>query len=341
MDMMQPGHGPEEEEDDAAQAFEALRGEVAALRRGIELVYRQAQQAPAAALDAPDYSPTLGAIAQELRAFGKRLDGMEAHPALKLTPAAYATQVTEGVRRVEGEAARSLTHAQGRFSDGLHELRSLIGSAHSQFVQQRREWIAAAIGAALGFVVWWPLAFLTPWGGGHWLASTLIGGGRWGAGADVDRGGEPGRMGADGAALPGVPAGHDHGAVRGGAGRADHPAVIGRAGGAVRRHAVPVGAAWPGWSVRAGKEMRAGVAEDRSRTPRPPSVTEWVWPWPHRPRPPTDILGKALRGFDRVPRNKARDCYPQRRRMRPDKPAIELIRTANDEGSDTELILRT
>ena len=26
------------------------------------------------------------------------------------------------------------------------------------------------------------VAFLIPWGGGHWLASTLIGGGRWGAG---------------------------------------------------------------------------------------------------------------------------------------------------------------
>jgi hypothetical protein len=182
MDMAQPGHSPEED-DDAARAFEALRGEVAALRQGIELVYRQAQQAPAAAaLDVPDYSPTLGAIAQELRAVGKRLDGIEAHPALKLTPAAYAAQVTTGVRQIEGEAVRSLTHAQGRFSDGLHELRRLIGSAHTQFVQQRRELIAVAIGAALGFVVWWPLVFLTPWGGGHWLASTLIGGGRWGAG---------------------------------------------------------------------------------------------------------------------------------------------------------------
>jgi hypothetical protein len=189
MDMAQPGHGLEEE-DDAARAFEALRGEVAALRHGIELVYRQVQ-APAAALDAPDYSPTLGAIAQELRAVGKRLDGMEAHPALQLTPAAYATQVTAGVRRVEDEAGRSLTHAQGRFSDGLHELRSLIGSAHSQFVQQRREWIAVAIGAVLGFVVWWPLAFLTPWGGGHWLASTLIGGGRWGAGQTLMQEADP------------------------------------------------------------------------------------------------------------------------------------------------------
>jgi hypothetical protein len=58
MDMVQPGHGPEEE-DDAARAFEALRGEVAALRRGIELVYRQAQQAPAA-LDAPEAFPSYG-----------------------------------------------------------------------------------------------------------------------------------------------------------------------------------------------------------------------------------------------------------------------------------------
>ena len=82
MDMAQPGRSPEEDAD-AARAFEALRGEVTALRHGIELVYRQVQQAPAA-LDTPDYSPTLGAIAQELRAVGKRLDGMEAHPALQV-----------------------------------------------------------------------------------------------------------------------------------------------------------------------------------------------------------------------------------------------------------------
>ena len=95
------------------------------------------------------------------------------------------------MRRVEDEAGRSLTHAQGRFSDGLHELHSLIGAAHSQFVQQRREWIAVAIGVVLGFVVWYPLAFLTPRGGGHWLASTLIGGGRWGAGQTLMRESDP------------------------------------------------------------------------------------------------------------------------------------------------------
>lgn len=186
MDVEQQERGPEDEADGAERAFEALREEVAALGRGIELVYRQVQQtgpvgqAPAVP-GAPDYSPTLGAIAQELRAVGKRLDGIEGHPALRLTPAAYAQQMTVGVRQAEDEAGRGVTHAQGRLSDALHELRSLIGSANSQFAQQRREWIAVAIGAVLGFMVWYPLVWLIPLGGGHWLAATLIGG-RWSAG---------------------------------------------------------------------------------------------------------------------------------------------------------------
>lgn len=184
-------HEPEGD-GDAVRAFEALRGEVAAQRRALErmasLVAAQGQQPDQVA---PDYSPTLVVIAQELRAVGTRLDGIEGHPALRLTPAAYATQMTTGVRQAQDESARSLTHAQGRFSDGLHELRGLIGSANSQFAQQRRELIAVVISAALGFALWWPLAFLTPWGGGHWLAATLIGGGRWEAGQTLMREADP------------------------------------------------------------------------------------------------------------------------------------------------------
>ncbi len=67
-----------------------------------------------------------------------------------------------GVRRVQDEAGRSLTRAQGRFSDGLQELRILIGSAHSQFAQQRREWIAVLVGAMLGLLIWYPLVWLIP-----------------------------------------------------------------------------------------------------------------------------------------------------------------------------------
>lgn len=184
MDMQRQEHGPEDEADGAERAFEALREEVAALRRGIDLVYRQAQQAGQAPAvpEAPDYSPTLGVIAQELRAVGTRLDGIEGQPALRATPAAQAAELRAQLHQAGEDARRGFAHAQGRMDEALHELRSLIGSANSQFVQQRREWVAVAIGIVLGFVVWYPLVWLTPFGGGHWLAASLIGGGRWQAG---------------------------------------------------------------------------------------------------------------------------------------------------------------
>jgi hypothetical protein len=183
MDGMEQSHVSEDETDEAVRAFETLREEVAAQRRALEqmaaMIAAQRQQPDQVA---PDYSPTLGTIAQELRAVGARLDGIEAHPALRLTPVAYATQMTMGVRQVEGEAGRSLTHAQGRFSDALYELRSLIGSANSHLVQQRREWISVAVGVALGLLLWFPVVWLTPFGGGHWLAARMIGDDRWVAG---------------------------------------------------------------------------------------------------------------------------------------------------------------
>jgi hypothetical protein len=51
--------------------------------------------------------------------------------------------------------------------------------------------IALATGAALGFLAWWPLVAVLPWGGGHWLAATLIGGGPWRAGAALMREADP------------------------------------------------------------------------------------------------------------------------------------------------------
>lgn len=88
---------PEDEDDaggGAEQAFEALRAEVAALRRGVELVHRQMQQGTgqqsALTAAAPDYSPTLGAIARELKAVGARLGVIEGTPALASTPVEQA-----------------------------------------------------------------------------------------------------------------------------------------------------------------------------------------------------------------------------------------------------------
>ncbi len=127
-------HLPEDAADAAERAFEALRDEVAALRRALErLAQGRSSDEPA-----PDYSPTLGAMAQELRAVGARLDGIEAQPALRLTPAEITRQVAAGVRQASEDAARGHAHAGSRLDDAVRDMQTLIGSANSQLAQRRR-----------------------------------------------------------------------------------------------------------------------------------------------------------------------------------------------------------
>ena len=175
MDVGQPAHGPEDEADGAERAFEALREEVAALRRGVELVYRQAQQTPAVP-EAPDYSPTLGAIAKELRTVGKRLETIERTPVLAVAPSAQAAELRGQLYQAVEEARRGFAHSQGRLDDTMRELRGLIGSARAWRDQKQWLWTVGAIGVMGGALLWFMLVAMLPWGAGTWLAALPLGG---------------------------------------------------------------------------------------------------------------------------------------------------------------------
>lgn len=202
MDRRGPAEGEDLDggADGAERAFEALRAEVAELRGVlVALAQRTPQSGPARAAETatPDYSPTLGVIAQELKEVGDRLDDIEGHPALALTPEEHAQQVAEAAKQARETAAGGAKWASTELAKASGELKQIVGSAHDQLAQRGREWGALLIGAALGLVLWWPLAWLIPWGGGDWLASTLIGGGRWKAGQALMREADPeawGRM---------------------------------------------------------------------------------------------------------------------------------------------------
>lgn len=116
-----PGREPDEGEADAAQAFEGLRAEVAALRQGIELVYRQSQQAataPAAPVPAAvDYSPTLGVIAKELKAVETRLKAIEGKPALELTPAAFEKDIWQAGLKASEQSVTVMRAVKSVFED--------------------------------------------------------------------------------------------------------------------------------------------------------------------------------------------------------------------------------
>ena len=79
--------------DDPAAAFEALRAEVAALRASF-----------GDGRAAPDYAPTLGKMAASLAK-------IEAHPAIQLTPDAFAYQVRQARDAAQQQVSRDMSAA--------------------------------------------------------------------------------------------------------------------------------------------------------------------------------------------------------------------------------------
>jgi hypothetical protein len=162
----------------AEQAFAALREEVAALRRGIELVYRQQQQgAPG-----PDYSPTLGRMEQALQAIAGRLAAIETAPSLAMTPANLRVEIEAVAQGAASVVSQPFVTAVREARDTARELEALAGRVRER--REQRQWLATvgATGIMGGVLLWFMLIALLPWGAGNWLAALPLGGGPWQAG---------------------------------------------------------------------------------------------------------------------------------------------------------------
>ena len=200
MDGGRPGVRAGEDEDPAAAAFSGLQGEVAevvaaigtlraevsGLGRRLERLdgaVRQGGGAGAEAAGSPDYSPTLGAIAQELSGIGARLALVEGKPALELTPSGFEVELGRVVRGAASAAGGELREVTRRAGAAAGELEALVGRVRER--REQRQWVGVAglIGVMGGVVLWYLAAALLPWGGGHWLVASLVGGGPWKAGA--------------------------------------------------------------------------------------------------------------------------------------------------------------
>ena len=174
---------PEPEDDgDAVRAFEALRAEVAALRHGVELVYRQGEQAGSGA---PDYSPTLGQMEKALRTIAGRLEAVERQPALTLTPARFRTEIDSVAHGAVSTISRPFIEAVQEARAAARDLKALTGRVHER--REQRTWVltAGALGLIVGVGFWYVAAGVLPRSAGDWMAASLIGGTRWQAGATL------------------------------------------------------------------------------------------------------------------------------------------------------------
>jgi len=173
-----------EPEDAAAEAFEALRAEVGLLRADL------AGLKSAATAQATDYAPTLGAMAKSLAA-------IEEHPALKLTPASFAAQLTRAAEVAGQQGGRDLVYAVQQFGTAAAEVRGLVQGHRT--AREQHKWLAAvgAAGFLAGVVAWVcltpPIARALPasWHVPERMAAVSLGLDLWDAGQRLMQAADP------------------------------------------------------------------------------------------------------------------------------------------------------
>jgi hypothetical protein len=168
--------------DDPAAAFEALRAEVAALRASLG--------GGDDGRVAPDYAPTLGKMAATLAK-------IEAHPALQLTPEAFAYQIKQARDAAQQQGSRDMSAAIHRVDAAGSGLERLAERHRTGRDQVRQVAIMTAVGAVFGVVVWvglsGPIARALPasWSVPERMAAATLHVDRWEAGARLMQAANP------------------------------------------------------------------------------------------------------------------------------------------------------
>ena len=120
--------------------------------------------------------------AKELQGASARLEAIESHPAMAMTPERYAGQLAAAAERAHQAGSKAVWDTKAQLGDAVLRLERAAGSTRTREEQQRWIGAALAVGIMLGIALWYILPSLLPWGAGDWLAASLIGGGRWRAG---------------------------------------------------------------------------------------------------------------------------------------------------------------
>ena len=138
---------------DAAEAFEAMRGELALLRRAVEGL-----AAERGAIDIPDYSETLGVLQQGVNTAGENIARighfLKAAPALAMTPEQMAQRIAAAGNVARREDQAALTSAAEDKARVMAELRAIAGSAWTWADQKNRQLWFGLGGVAAGIIAW-------------------------------------------------------------------------------------------------------------------------------------------------------------------------------------------
>jgi hypothetical protein len=183
------GFDDEDQAGDPARAFEDLRAEVSVMRRAVEalpgILTDSLPSAP------PDYRSDVGKVAQVLAAVVGRLDVIEQHPALRLTPEQHRQAIAREGNELMRDAAGKLQTAALEKNRARDELAGMIGTMRGQ--RDQAFWLIALPLAAFILTVLASPVVLgeLPFGWNLSAAATVMKANRWDAGWALLRAGNP------------------------------------------------------------------------------------------------------------------------------------------------------
>ena len=135
--------------DPAAQAFEALRGEVALLRRAMEGLAAEHRS-----LEIPDYSESIARITSMVSSIGKRLIALSELPAFALSPEGFSHQIMSASETARREDQHTILVARDALREALSQMTQRLQSAREADQQDKTLLWAGGGGALVGMLVW-------------------------------------------------------------------------------------------------------------------------------------------------------------------------------------------
>jgi len=138
-----------EESDPATEAFARLEGEMAMVRHTVQNMARER-----ADIVIPDYTATLGQMADQLAQVCGKLTAIGSKPAIELTPEDIAVQIKRASLDMLRDASDLFRHGRKDLDLATSRLAAIVGRVRTEAEQKRQTWRFAGLGMAAGILIW-------------------------------------------------------------------------------------------------------------------------------------------------------------------------------------------
>lgn len=181
------------ESDPATEAFARLEGEMAMVRHTVQNMARER-----ADIVIPDYTATLGQMADQLAKVSKTLSTIGSKPAIELTPEDIAVQIKRASIDMQRDASDLFRQGRKDLDNATGRLAAIVGRVRTEAEQKRQALRFAGMGLAAGILLWSILpgtiarAMPESWHWPEWMAERALGeSSRWNAGSRMMQSADP------------------------------------------------------------------------------------------------------------------------------------------------------